>query len=149
MDSVKNLTEYTDKEIFEHSKLFSNFLGGKKEGHLKDYLFYFNDFKFTVTEEEPDYRGGTYIETDYNRGYCKVSQMEFHCNWDWLMAVVEDIEDYDYKDSAFYAQINYNSCTIWDEVDLLYTSEAKIEKTKYIAVYNACLNFINWINLQK
>lgn len=83
-----------------------------------------------------------------------VSRMKFHTSWDWLMPVVEKIEDLEVVDRF---DIYKNDVYIWAE-DYL-ENKCRIElsygeihnpdySTKIEAVYNAILTFIKWYNTQ-
>jgi len=82
-------------------------------------------------------------------GYYLLSenQLDFHLDWSWLMEVVEKIESL--KSHSVY--IKTNGCTIQDENEKVFCvwlcREVGI-KSKIKAVYNACIEFINWHNSQ-
>ena len=75
---------------------------------------------------------------------CKLQdfELEFHSDWNWLMEVVEKIENlskegetYMFSITKFSARVTYKGSRI---VDL------PIDNTKIEAVYNACVEFIKW-----
>ena len=75
---------------------------------------------------------------------------KFHTDWNWLMQVVEKIENLQYKNNndVFKVVIDYGSCIIYNminDLDILFSVNSiyKIE-----AVYNACVEFIKWYNEQ-
>ena len=77
---------------------------------------------------------------------CKLQdfELEFHSDWNWLMEVVEKIENlskegetYMFSITKFSARVTYKGSRI---VDL------PIDNTKIEAVYNACVEFIKWYN---
>ena len=79
---------------------------------------------------------------------CKLQdfELEFHSDWNWLMQVVEKIENlskegetYMFSITKFSARVTYKGSRI---VDL------PIDNTKIEAVYNACIEFIKWYNEQ-
>ena len=72
--------------------------------------------------------------------------MNFHSNWNILIDVVEKIEDLGY---TFSIKLN------WVKINKKYNKDNFIvirweeDKTKIEAVYNACLQFIQWYNQNK
>jgi hypothetical protein len=91
----------------------------------------------------------------------KEEEFKYHSSWDWLMPVVEKIEDVQLDDknnvvtrAAANVQIFYKACLIQyepdeesgdtnDEVSIQTQGETKIE-----AVYKAVYQFIQWYNNQ-
>ena len=70
----------------------------------------------------------------------------YNSDWNWLMEVVEKIENlskegetYMFSITKFSARVTYKGSRI---VDL------PIDNTKIEAVYNACVEFIKWYNEQ-
>ena len=88
----------------------------------------------------------------------KFNELEFHSSWDWLMPVVEEIEQ-NKKYFKKELQLNitkYSVCwqTIDNEALILspnvfhkYGTYAGVEKLQ--AVYNSVIDFINWHNKNK
>ena len=66
--------------------------------------------------------------------------MEYHQSWDWLMPVVEKIENCGYS-----VKITYKFCKIQTEDELFLLSK-KIGNTKMEATYNACVEFVKKYN---
>jgi hypothetical protein len=121
----------------ENNKLIAEFFGGK----------YKNQTNIPLNDNEiwlPKF------------GVCDLGNngkvLKFHNDWNWLMEVVEKIENSNYVDefvikkcSVFgfnvlitpisYDTFNFFYCTLKDE-------------TKIQTVYNACLLFIEWYNEQ-
>ena len=82
---------------------------------------------------------------------CKLQdfELEFHSDWNWLMSVVEKIENLqDENNCAIYnVQIEQSFTEIIDN----HTSETIVEvdsNSKIQAVYQACVEFIKWYNEQ-
>ena len=83
---------------------------------------------------------------------CKLQdfELEFHSDWNWLMRVVEKIENLqDENNCAIYnVQIEQSFTEIIDN----HTSETIIYNidadSKIEAVYTACVEFIQWYNQQ-
>ncbi len=70
-----------------------------------------------------------------------VNDLKYHTSWDWLMTVVEKIEDMGYE-----IVITNGECTISGAND--YYAES-IGKSRRGATYNAVIHFINEYNKNK
>lgn len=72
------------------------------------------------------------------------SELVYPSNWNWLMEVVEKIENYNEHTSVFFAP---QGCTIdvCIKDGFSYSNDCD---TKIEAVYNACVEFIKWYNQQ-
>ena len=68
--------------------------------------------------------------------------MKYHSSWDWLMPVVEKIQQID--ENNFCVTIDENVCHIWSENNV-YDIET-VSHTTLEAVYNSIVEFINWYN---
>lgn len=77
-------------------------------------------------------------------GQYSASELQFHTDWNWLMAVVSNI-DAQLPDDSF-VTIEYKDCFI----PVLNTPESFTitgeGETKIIAVWRACVAFIKWYN---
>ena len=116
------------QNIIENNKIIAEFLG------------YINttpsDKVFSIYENNANpFLGKTLLEP---------MSMKFHSDWNWLMQVVEKIENlskegetYMLSITKFSARVTYKGSRI---VDL------PIDNTKIEAVYNACVEFIKWYN---
>lgn len=62
--------------------------------------------------------------------------LKYHLSWDWLIPVVEKIEDLNYG-----FEIIGNYCKIGNNTNIQCSQPTKIQ-----AVYNACVEFIKWYN---
>ena len=94
------------------------------------------------------------VENPYHKGHyicpngiaTEPKYMRFDSDWNWLMEVIEKIENL--ETNRFDFQINQWNSRIFDHentefiVDL--NANSKIE-----SVYNACVEFIKWYNQQK
>lgn len=73
--------------------------------------------------------------------YCCVIQLKFHKSWDWLMSVVEKIENFN---------DGLNLCIIEDETCHIETRNGfnihSVGETKIEATYKAVIAFIEWYN---
>jgi hypothetical protein len=123
------------KEIIENNKLIAEFMGG---------LWNEPSQMYGIGNAE-------YIKIGKVKGYVKacyhykLTDLKYHSSWDWLMPVVEKIERHnEFTNVLFFPQgcsININTENGFHfDVDC----DAKIE-----AVYNACVEFIKWYNLNK
>ena len=100
--------------------------------------------KFTQLRGEYDEDNDTiYLESDLDgEGVYKLSQLKYHSSWDWLMPVVEKIENF--NDSCTLFIIEDERCHVNSQngFEIDSTGHTKIE-----AVYNATIAFIKWYNL--
>jgi hypothetical protein len=88
-----------------------------------------------------------------NYGFYHTEDLQYHSDWNWLMEVVEKIENltdkdnfvlYDfniYSDAVIITDQQENTLVIVNKSDGNFT-------TKKEAVYNACVEFIKYYNLQ-
>jgi hypothetical protein len=82
------------------------------------------------------------------------SEMLFHTSWDWLMSVVQRIEDLGYLTDIFYSP-NGNQCMsikAKDHTEYSYGSTRAYKyarENKKAAVYKAVVEFIKWYNKNK
>lgn len=81
----------------------------------------------------------------------KYSAMEYHTSWDWLMSVVEKIENLDRL--AGIVTINQNCCTIKSNMlgdNTIMSQQAgsnyQEANTKLSNTYKAVVEFIKWYN---
>ncbi len=71
--------------------------------------------------------------------------LKFHSDWNWLMEVVDKIENYNkYTSVLFFPQGCAIDCYVENGFSFSNDCNTKIE-----AVYNACIEFIKWYNKQK
>lgn len=81
-----------------------------------------------------------------NGGGIFLSELKYHTSWDWLMSVVEKIENLGFifkmqgNATTFLKKGTFNT-RIWND-DF-------IGDTKIKAIYNAVVEFIEWYNEQK
>lgn len=109
----------TEQEIQEGNKLIADFMG----------------VKFDIHGEITGKHGVI------------VKGSRYHSSWDWLMPVVEKIEQILPDDSV--VTIEYKDCYIPVlEDDDSFTIQGN-GLTKIEAVYNAVVEFIKWYNIQK
>jgi hypothetical protein len=109
-------------EITENNKLIAEFL------NYGVFEYFTNTHKFSRLRNE---------------------ELKFHSDWNWLMEVVEKIENLDFKGFSFEVRI----CDKFASITQTGVTEEVIsfttEKTKIEAIYNTCIEFIKWYNTQK
>lgn len=121
----------TPEEILEGNKLMAEFLGWKTEDARKTIGFRYDlpvgwEYRF-YDDIYDDYC----LVKDNELSYINFppQEMLFHCNWNWLMRVIEKM----------------NNTTKWEEWDIGYLS-ALLVSAHLPEVYNECLKFIKSLN---
>ncbi len=118
------------KNIEENNKLIALFMG-------------YDDFKAhsSVRLKRTD-------EIDAYTHILKYEKLKYHASWDWLMPVVEKIEQmkYNIRSTPLYTRIGYD-CEVnkYSEISPIITIEGE---TKLKATYKAVVEFIKWYNSQ-
>ena len=122
------------KNIIENNKLIAEFMGVFDKILSTGNIHSWSDAPFYYTTEDTREKVIKNISK-----YSKYSK-----DWNWLMQVVEKIENlskegetYMFSITKFSARVTYKGSRI---VDL------PIDNTKIEAVYNACVEFIKWYN---
>ena len=87
-----------------------------------------------------------YGETYYEEVF-RIDEMKFHSDWNWLMEVVEKIENLNYWIN-FHGNISYYNFEIGTNNNDFKTIIGEGD-TKFKAVYDAIIKFINFYNKQK
>ena len=77
------------------------------------------------------------------RNYFYSFDLLFHSDWNWLMQVVEKIEDLGYSLEINKQEENDYQCNIVKSNNIIH-SHYNISKIE--AVYNACIEFVKWYN---
>ena len=122
----------------ENNKIIAEFLGESKQPYE------FSQFGYMTLS-------GDWKDTFF------VEQLKFHSNWNWLMKVVEKIESLEFypKNSTcisfdtFGIEINKERCDITRYGDFTNHLIQGNGRTRIETVYNACVKFIEWYNLQE
>ena len=70
--------------------------------------------------------------------------LKFHKDWNWLMSVVEKIENYNEYTNVFFAP---EGCAIDCHIENGFSFSNDCD-TKIEAVYSVCIEFIKWYNQQ-
>lgn len=90
-----------------------------------------------------------FLET--SKKYVNKNDLKFHSDWNWLMEVVEKVESLtDINSNGCFMvleSIGFNAKFIFDDGTRI-LKDSKGE-TKIEAVYNACVEFIKFYNLNK
>ena len=111
-----------NKEILDGNKLIAEFVSGKM-----------------IVE---NYHGINIIKFP-NESIFDLNGLKYHSSWDWLMPVVEKIENVLNGEVSVIiseASCGINYCAIY--------SVSVESNTKIEAIWLACVNFIAWYNLQ-
>ena len=151
----------------ENNKIIAEFMNFPKVTNVRDsesgkYYDYQLPNKFDLVLEQE-------VQIESNNGWGLVKQdyvfaidLIFHSEWNWLMQVVEKIENlpsrtlqgthYSGNEVKIYKAINTN--THYCEINLVKESGYRIvsiqfnKESKIKSVYDACLEFIKWYNEQ-
>lgn len=75
-------------------------------------------------------------------GQLTETQLKFHNDWNWLMLVVDKIEDLGYT-----VETKINWCRIKENGETI-SLRWETDATKIEAVYNACIEFVEWYKEQ-
>ena len=83
---------------------------------------------------------------------CKLQdfELEFHSDWNWLMRLVEKIENLQDENNCAIYNVQTEQCFV--EIIINHTSETIVEvdsNSKIQTVYRACVEFIKWYNENK
>ena len=120
----------------ENNKLIAEFLGAKQYDKTDDFI-YFDE-----------------TNNIFSNDTISLKNLKFHNDWNWLMEVVEKIENLEFypKNStcigfdSFGIEINKNRCDITRYGDFTHLLLQGQGGTRIEAVYNACVTFIKWYN---
>jgi hypothetical protein len=113
--------------ITENNKLIAEFMG------------------FKLQQDPTERWFGNYFAIPNDAWSNRLELLHFDTDWNWLMEVVEKIENYnEYTNVLFTPQGCEINCYI--ENGFLFSNDCN---TKIEAVYNACIEFIKWYNKQK
>ena len=122
------------KNIVENNKLIAEFLVNNEGGLVK---LEENIFSTIDEFEIPD-------------DYLTIKDLKYHKDWNWLMKVVEKIENLQDENNCAIYNVQTEQCFV--EIIINHTSETIVEvdsNSKIQAVYDACVEFIKWYNEQK
>ena len=97
-------------------------------------------------------RDGVYSTIDDNEvpdNDLTINDLKYHEDWNWLMRVVEKIENLQDENNCAIYNVQTEQCFV--EIIINHTSETIVEvdsNSKIQAVYRACVEFIKWYNEQ-
>ncbi len=129
----------------KNSKLIVIFMDWKEVGFIQECYYIPEGFELII-EQETTIEGNN-CEILEEQDSCSPDAMKFHTSWEWLMPVVEKIENFHpYQD--FIIGGNRAILESYSSVEELYSGifdgDSKIEAT-----YKAVIAFIGWYNKQK
>lgn len=129
----------------ENNKLIAEFIGFEKSivgnGQGKKYDYNLPDWVEMITENDLHYCSDC-GNSLHSADHVFASELLFHTSWDWLMPVIEYIDQILPDDN--FVTITYNNCLIeWFEKGITFEG---IGNTRLEATYKAVLNFIDWFN---
>ena len=146
----------TDKKIIEENKLIAEFMEYEQEDKDSNFI---TDHLVCLKEE---YWNST--EDDWTNSLSP-SEMKFHSSWDWLMPVVDKIEEISFTDDnikseyvpytkhPFTIDMSYNYAKVKVDNDFKIENlredgiNFKIHRgSKINACYEAVVEFIKWYN---
>jgi hypothetical protein len=78
-----------------------------------------------------------YVDKNDSRHIYEIQDLKFHSNWEWIMEVVEKINDTPIED-------DFIEC-----IEAKYLIFQRLGKTYKLAVVEAIWQFLNWFNEQK
>lgn len=126
----------TQEQILEGNKLIAEFMGCDIKTN-KDGLIYMSPLECE------------WLKIPHNCGAINPNNLKYHTSWDWLMSVVEKIENLEVRYSV---SIRENSCDIHN----VYVKDTNINiyrvedlKIKSKSTYEAVIDFIKWYNENK
>ena len=108
------------QNITENNKLIAEFMAGEKNKQV-------------------------YIK-HLNAWYDNCMGYKYNTDWNWLMEVVDKIEEMDFVFNIQYTLVETHDLR---DVEFKHTFKAQDKKTRIESVYNACVTFIEWYNEQK
>ncbi len=131
-----------EKEIIDGSKLISEFIAANQ---------YKGEYDLFSTTTLMDVFSNISAEDADAKHYFTPNEMQFHKSWDWLMPVVEKIED-------FHNGIEYQVVIYEDEVEIIKKGNTHWQTIINISAdgsgklqntYKAVVEFIKWFNEHK
>ena len=123
----------------ENNKIIAEFMGAKEIITETTHRIYKEFEMYGIIESIED-------REDIKHFY-QPEEMLFNSDWNWLMEVVEKIEETEIENNILMLE------SIGNEAKFIYDDgcrflNSNIGETKIEAVYNACIEFIKWYNEQ-
>ena len=125
------------KNIVENNKLIAEFMGVFDKILSTGNIHSWSDAPFYYTTED--------TKEKVIENISKYSK--YNKDWSWLMRVVEKIENLQDENNCAIYNVQVEQCFV--EIIINHTSETIVEvdsNSKIEAVYQACVEFINWYN---
>ena len=125
--------------------MIAEFMGGEFE--RKRDLF---DDRYNETFSFIGGQGNVWRAIYTARHHYSIPMLAYHHAWDWIMPVIEKIEEIDKSGSVFSVRIEHGECNIFESsasapMVLRFSRESS---SKLEAVYKAVVAFIIWHNNQ-
>ena len=145
------MKKITEKQILEGNKLIAEFMGWRNIRKERPEL----GFNYDIWQSFRLFELGSLItgikQSPLDSKYEMVDKLYFHSDWNWLMSVVEKIENcfdsniqFDIKGNGWVLiSLGSQYAMAFQEIDL--DIEVR-EATKIESVYCGCIEFIKWHN---
>lgn len=82
----------------------------------------------------------------HNQLIVNANDLRYHCDWNWIMEVVEKIEKLDVTTNGFWI---YRNVVTIDNAYIIINRSSNPVQNKKEAVYKAVISFIDWHNENK
>lgn len=132
----------------ESNKMVAEFMGFKKSNvrNIKGVPYDYDlPNGFELIKETETTIESVWCEVLMEQDSCMVGDLKFHKSWDWLMPVVDKIDEILPDDN--FLSITYNRCLI--EYDSEGITFEGLGNSRREATYKAVLEFIEWYNENK
>lgn len=127
------------ESIIENNKLIAEFMGAYIENGSNE------RYNMLTYHNFPPAKNSNLIHTAI---VCGVEDMQYHTSWDWLMPVVEKIEDID--EINVFIESNGTQIYDWRKKTDIVNNIADISFVHKIEhVYDAVVKFTKWYNLKQ
>ena len=139
----------------ENNKLIASFMGWTPSKTNPDYLILRpEDDKPAFEHPLKMFNPGSNYYIDHPKTGCRPNSLMYDKSWDWLMPVIEKIENIDNGSCVIFVEIINSSCCISHMINHNWPNDKAIiseynlsnSKSKLEAVYNAIVDFITWYN---
>ena len=84
--------------------------------------------------------------TMYRHGDKSYMSLKYRSSWDWLMPVVEKIENIEMEGKYFVVDIAQNVCEIYNKAEDIHFNTCIVLDSKILATHLAVVRFIQWYN---
>ena len=121
------------KEIIEGNKLIAEFMGAHYDSTMTDY--WFNIPKECLRNWSSPFAP-------------KTTDLQFHSSYDWIMPVVEKIEQLLFPNDVFYNIHILGGCCVCIISSDMDELGQYSEPTKILTVFKAIVEYIKWYNVQ-